>query len=656
MWSVASFIEDGVQIMLNELRSWRELQNGVRFTYFPLQVLIMKLTRPILLRNCAADSEQDLVINASSRTQASIGFERVGCKQPLDYVMFCCFDYENIPFPNSGSPQSWRRYSNLSMAFLIEGPIDGMGVNTGGVYWLHNEPQLAENFKRIMNHLGAAIVENLDMNRNLDQEAAQPYRNEPNCYLCGRPVPANKGHVHHNHRTGEIYGNTHPKCNANARKQNALPVFVHCPNADDFVGILMTLFPDHSLKITPDQNSPTKANKGRKLKARITLELNENLKLVFINSHSFLPDSWQNLETLIPRTCFERSNNPNTYFHKEPIPLTVQSTLLLADTIMFVRKRIQHKFELDLCWYHSLNEFVLDSILKLADITLTLPHESSQTINPIPETLEASLFQFSHLEDNSPVVRAMKSYLPYKDFKTVPKREIHKYDSTFISNLSNDNSTGYIFRIFVVSPPRQLEITIDPENDYYFVHYILLKYLITDSEFKYSITKIIEFKQTPFMEPFLSKCSDLTDSNEYFQIDEKLGQLLCKNIIENTNMVKPLRTSLKYVAVETAADFQGLMPKKKFVTAHTIADDLVEVVMSEKYKWYEFIYLSLTLRDLIFTYSRPYGGVASGEPAGADSEIRPPGANFYQRILQFCWRSILRTLSSPFKTSKRNDK
>jgi hypothetical protein len=44
---------------------------------------------------------------------------------------------------------------------------------------------------------------------------------EPNCERCGEPLSWEFGagktpHLHHNHITGEIYGFTHPVCNAEA--------------------------------------------------------------------------------------------------------------------------------------------------------------------------------------------------------------------------------------------------------------------------------------------------------------------------------------------------------------------------------------------------------------------------------------------------------
>lgn len=582
MWGSPSFVENGIRKMLVKLKCQREPWNDAEFSYFPLQLQIMKLPETFSLKNgTPSDGIDEGLINMSKRGRDLLTFKHVGNKYPLEYVMFCSFDYEKIPYKKhtQKSASEWCLYNNPSISFLIDGPTDG--IDTEGAHWLYSEENLVEKFIVKMTNFGAAIAKNLNTYLDYDKKAGAKFRNEPDCCICGKEMGIEKGHIHHCHRTGRIFGRAHHDCNANyARRQNVLPVFVYCQNADDFHGILISLFHNRGLKISSPRNS-----KGRERGEQILLTLRD-LPLVFINAHQFLPDSLQSLKDSIPETSFKRSNSISN-FHKEPVPPAIETTFLLADTILFLRDRIIHKFELDICRYDSINEFVLDSILKMAGINLILPDQLKRTIRPLPETLKPKFFEFSEFSGTSPIVRALKSYLPFSNFKSLPKTEFSKFDSKFISKLLNKTSVGYIF-----------QITVDQENGF-FVHYILLKHLIKEKKLKFTIEEIIQFDQSPFMDPFVSAFLARTK----FQMDRKLCQFFCKAIIDNTNMVKPLRINLKSVPVIEAANFHKLIQQENFVTANCFAENLVEVVLSEKYKWYEFTFLSLTLRDLIFTFS-----------------------------------------------------
>lgn len=61
--------------------------------------------------------------------------------------------------------------------------------------------------------------------QNTSHQSIRMMMTNPNCVQCGLPLSwshlaiASTPHLHHNHKTGEIYGFTHPRCNPRALEQ-----------------------------------------------------------------------------------------------------------------------------------------------------------------------------------------------------------------------------------------------------------------------------------------------------------------------------------------------------------------------------------------------------------------------------------------------------
>lgn len=235
-------------------------------------------------------------------------FESFEKSFPIDFLVFADFetilkptnDVGGAPERNLSSIKHVHSHKPVCYSYYVVAPDNDISNIPQLISMVHdNDIFLINDFLHEMYKLGMAVKKKLNRFPFLpylaDYEKEKLFRNSSNCCICNFVFEEEEKtsaycHIHHCHRTGDIKGIAHIKCNMRTRRVKYLPIYFHNGSHYDFHIILQQAYEKFQYNVIPH----TEENY-----ISFSVKIDDNFYLRFIDSYRFLSSSLRSLVDLL---------------------------------------------------------------------------------------------------------------------------------------------------------------------------------------------------------------------------------------------------------------------------------------------------------------------------------------------------------------------
>lgn len=443
------------------------------------------------------------------------------------------------------------------------------------------------------------------------------YDNASICHICEKPLSQNDKVRDHNHFNGQFLGAAHSQCNLQRQEAKFIPMFAHnSANYDshfiieamkydsniEFIRALPTntekfktfelncfrfidsiaflnssldnlandlhTVPNFTYKILDQSGIYSDPNDPRKaLLLRKGVFPYEYLTDISKLKDDTLPDISKFFSSLYNSTISAEDYNHAKTVFREFNCKTLQDycelyckldVALLAEIIFNFRFEILSDIGLDICWYISLPQLAMDSMLKITKINIELLTDINDILmveqnirgglsyigDRLCEKLDSNE-EMIYIDANNLYGYAMSQHLPISDFRSLNEAE---WSSIDWHNIDTKSDKGYILEVDLHYPehlhidhnsyvlaPEHFTISLDMLSPYakqcykelnhsktykankltctflprkhYVTHFANLKFYLQQGLILTKIHSVLSFTQKAFLKPYIDYCT-----------------------------------------------------------------------------------------------------------------------------------------------------
>ncbi|XP_039278288.1 uncharacterized protein LOC120350099 [Nilaparvata lugens] len=331
----------------------------------------------------------------------------------------------------------------------------------------------------------------------------------------------------------------------------------------------------------------------------------------------------------------------------------IQDVLLLADIFENFRDCCLNNYKLDPAHYLTAPSLAWDAMLKLTKIELDLIHDYnmylmiekgirggiSQCItryskannkyikNYNPNKKQNYLF---YIDANNLYGWALSQKLPYKDLQFINSdiRNLDEWED-IIKNYDENDDVGYIFEVDLKYPEElhdnHKDLPLAPEHykkrlcttlydkNNYVVHIRNLKYYLEKGMILENINRVIEFKQSNFMEKYINFNTNMRAKSKS-DFEKDFYKLMCNSVFGKTMENVRNRLEIKLGDEESSYKFSK---KSNFKGFKIFDDDCIATHFhKQKVKFDKPIYIGFSVLDLskLLMYQFYYDKIKKYDP------------------------------------------